>query len=112
MTRTKNVLPTATEIVAPEPEMTTMTGSGHVAGTGSEAGAVTGSEAEAVRGNGAGIGSGEAEAGTGEGAAPGIGYEGGPGTVPATGGWRRDSAPPRAGAASGDPSHPSGPPGM
>jgi hypothetical protein len=42
--------------LAPEPEMTTMTGSGHVAGTGSEAGAVTGSEAEAVRGNGAGIG--------------------------------------------------------
>ncbi len=41
---------------APEPEMATMTGSAHVAGTGSEAGAGTGSEAEAVRGNVAGIG--------------------------------------------------------
>jgi hypothetical protein len=42
--------------LAPEPEMATMTGSAHVAGTGSEAGAVTGSEAEVVRGNEAGIG--------------------------------------------------------
>jgi len=73
MTRMKNVLRMAMEIVALEPETEMRTGREHGAGRGSEAGVVTGSVAGAARGNGAGIGLREVGAGTGEGAAPGIG---------------------------------------